>query len=65
MENKTVMLTENQKETLQKLREWYCQNYSEDPIDGTNFDNAVLDALSNEAIGSHVYMSFYKRLVEI
>lgn len=41
-----LKLTENQKETLQKLREYYCKNFAEDPQDGSVFDGAVLACLS-------------------
>jgi hypothetical protein len=43
-------LTKEQKETLQKLRTYYCKEFSEDPVDGSNFDNAVLDLLGNHFV---------------
>jgi hypothetical protein len=40
-----IKFTKEQKKTLQKLRTYYCTNLAEDPIDGTWFDNLVLDVL--------------------
>lgn len=45
-----MILTEKQKKALEELRIFYCRKFAEDPQDGSNFDNLVLDVLSDEYI---------------
>ncbi len=45
-----VKLTDSQKETLNKLRAYYCRVLSEDPIDGSNFDCSILDLLKDDVV---------------
>lgn len=42
-----VKLTDKQKETLMRLRAYYCRVLSEDPVDGSNFDCSVLNMLED------------------
>jgi hypothetical protein len=38
-------VSEEQKNSIQKLIEYYCQNLAENKVDGSSFDNKVLDTL--------------------
>lgn len=45
-----IILTQEQREILEKLRVYYCREFAEDKQGGTNFDNAILDLLMDSSI---------------
>lgn len=55
-----MKITDEQREVLQKLRSYYCQNFAEDQQDGSNFDCAVLDLLDDRAVEKQMDKSFYR-----
>lgn len=57
MYNKYVKLTDEQAKVLQELRRYYSCSLAEDVIDGSPFDNAVLDCLGNDFVETKMNMS--------